>query len=101
MKPMMTRGEMSMAEYQEYISTITSKGQVTIPAAIRRALGVDAADKLVFRIVDGKVEVEPLPMSLEDAFASVKPLSRPEDFDEIERIAKEEREAKYVSQSKS
>ncbi len=90
-----------MAQYREYISTITSKGQVTIPAAVRRALGVDTADKLVFRIVGGKVEIEPLPMSLDDAFGSVKPLNTPEDFAEIDRIAKEEREAKYVSRSSS
>jgi AbrB family looped-hinge helix DNA binding protein len=90
-----------MAQYREYISTITSKGQVTIPAAVRRALGVDTADKLVFRIVGGKVEIEPLPMSLDEAFGSVKPLNTPEDFAEIDRIAKEEREAKYVSRSNS
>lgn len=90
-----------MAQYREYISTITSKGQVTIPAAVRRALGVDTADKLVFRIVDGKVEIEPLPMSLDEAFGSVKPLSKPEDFAEIDRIAKEEREARYVSRRNS
>ncbi len=88
-----------MAQYREYISTITSKGQVTIPAAVRRVLGVDTADKLVFRIVDGKVVIEPLPMSLDEAFGSVKPLSTPEDFAEIDRIAREEREAKYIGRS--
>ena len=90
-----------MDQYREYISTITSKGQVTIPAAVRRALGVGTADTLVFRIVDGKVEVEPLPMSLDEAFGSVNPLNTPEDFAEIGRIAKEEREARYVSRSNS
>jgi len=30
------------------IATVTSKGQVTIPAAIRRALGIDAGSRVVF-----------------------------------------------------
>lgn len=34
-------------------ATITSKGQITIPADVRRALGVDAGDRVEF------VEVEP------------------------------------------
>ncbi|MCB9138487.1 MAG: AbrB/MazE/SpoVT family DNA-binding domain-containing protein [Caldilineaceae bacterium] len=89
-----------MTEYREYIGTITSKGQVTIPAAVRRLLGVNAADKLLFRIVDGKVEIGPLPMSLDEAFASVKPLNTPENFTKIERIAQEEREARYVNRSR-
>ena len=29
-------------------ATVTSKGQVTIPAAVRRALGLDAGDKIDF-----------------------------------------------------
>ncbi|MCJ2123073.1 AbrB/MazE/SpoVT family DNA-binding domain-containing protein [Methylobacterium sp. J-077] len=29
-------------------ATITSKGQVTVPASLRKALGVKAGDKLVF-----------------------------------------------------
>jgi AbrB family looped-hinge helix DNA binding protein len=38
---------------------ITSKGQVTIPKAVRDALGVDTGDRLAFRIQeDGTVLVE-------------------------------------------
>lgn len=82
-----------MIRYGVYISTVSSKGQVTIPAAVRHVLGVSTADKLVFRIVDGKVEVEPSLMRLDEAFGSVKPLNTPEDFAEIDRVAKQEREA--------
>ncbi|MHB1501165.1 MAG: AbrB/MazE/SpoVT family DNA-binding domain-containing protein [Candidatus Dormibacteria bacterium] len=34
----------------EKTARITSKGQVTIPVAIRRALGLDSGDKLVFEV---------------------------------------------------
>jgi AbrB family looped-hinge helix DNA binding protein len=37
---------------KEIVSTITSKGQVTIPAEVRRHLGVSQGDKLSFVIGD-------------------------------------------------
>ena len=37
---------------KEWLSTITAKGQATIPAEIRRILGVEPHDKIVF-VVDG------------------------------------------------
>ena len=37
---------------QEIFSTITSKGQVTIPVAVRRHLGVSTHDKVAF-VIDG------------------------------------------------
>lgn len=44
----------------EMTSTVTSKGQVTIPAGIQRHLGIEPADKVAF-VVDatGKVELRP------------------------------------------
>lgn len=44
----------------EATSTVTSKGQVTIPAEIRRHLGIGPADRVAF-VVDatGKVEIRP------------------------------------------
>ena len=49
-------------------STITSKGQVTIPKQIREFLGVKEGDRLIFRLDEsGKVILQP---------AAVGPLSR-------------------------
>lgn len=43
---------------KEIVSTITSKGQVTIPAEVRRHLGIGQGDKLSFVIADsGAVEL--------------------------------------------
>lgn len=83
-----------MRKAQEYISTITSKGQVTVPVEIRRALGLKPQDKIIFRVIQGKVEVEPLPMTLEEAYGSVQPLATPEDFAAIRAVVREERVAK-------
>lgn len=42
-------------------STLTSKGQTTIPKAIRERLGVRAGDRLDFVVLtDGRVTIEPV-----------------------------------------
>ena len=52
-----------MAQNKEFVATITSKGQVTIPLEIREQLGLAARDKVVFRLGKGnRVELEPLPV---------------------------------------
>ena len=46
---------------QEREAKITAKGQVTIPSAIRAALGVGPGDRLLFAISDaGAVQVRPI-----------------------------------------
>lgn len=40
-------------------STLTSKGQITLPKDIRQYLGVEVGDRLNFEIRDGVVVVEP------------------------------------------
>lgn len=41
----------------EEISTITAKGQTTVPKAVRHALGVDYGGKIAFRVNNGSVTV--------------------------------------------
>jgi AbrB family looped-hinge helix DNA binding protein len=90
-----------MREAQEHIRTITIKGQVTIPIEIRRLLGVKPHDRVVFRVVDNKVELQSPPMSLEDTFGAVPPLNRPENFQALRDIAIEERVGKLLSDMES
>ena len=93
-------GVLRMMEDKEYVATITSKGQVTIPVEIRQQLGLGARDKVIFRLGKGnRVELEPLPMSLEEAYGSVAPLHRPENFAELQRIANGEREDRWLSKA--
>jgi AbrB family looped-hinge helix DNA binding protein len=37
---------------REYLATVTSKGQLTLPAAVRRQLGIDVGDRVAFVIED-------------------------------------------------
>lgn len=41
----------------EEVSTITAKGQTTVPKAVRQALGVDYGGRIAFRVSDGGVTV--------------------------------------------
>lgn len=44
-----------MAAIIEETSTITAKGQTTVPKAVRRALGVDCGGKIAYRVERGRV----------------------------------------------
>jgi antitoxin PrlF len=86
---------------KEIISTITSKGQVTIPAEVRQYLGVSTNDKVAFVIDDeGTVRLRvpryPTVASLRGAAGKLK---KPLSWQEIQQTAYEDRiKAKYESQ---
>ena len=74
---------------REFTATTTTRNQVTIPAEVRRALGLKPRDKVAFTIEDdGEVRLAAV-FSLESAYGSVKPSSTPEDFDRISQNAKD------------
>ncbi len=56
----------------DYVSSLTSKGQVTIPASIRKALGLKPRDKVAFRMEDGTVRIAPARGSVRDYAGKVK-----------------------------
>ena len=90
-----------MKETQEFVRPMTYKGTVTIPIEVRRLLGVKPKDKVTFRIVDGKrVELLPPTMTLESAFGSVLPRSKPENFKHLRDTAIEEHVRKTTSKRK-
>ncbi len=77
---------------KEYIATTTQRNQVTIPAAVRRLLGIKPRDKVAFAIDDtGSVSLKAAEFSLESAYGSVQPSARPEDFEQLSRDAKDEK----------
>lgn len=41
----------------EQITTVTRKGQITIPAEIRRALGIEEGDKIAVSLLEGQEDV--------------------------------------------
>ena len=81
---------------KEIVTTITQRSQVTIPAEVRRVLGVKPRDKVAFTIEDGGVRLASARFSLESAYGSVKPVEKPENFDKISRAVKEAKAEKTV-----
>ena len=54
-------------------ATITSKGQVTIPADIRKALGVSPGERVTFtQLGDGSVVIRPKTRSIMDLEGRLK-----------------------------
>jgi len=76
---------------------VTTKGQVTIPVAIRRMLGVRPRDRVTFSVDNGEVKLLRQRMSLDDAFGAVTPRSRPENF---ERMRKEVRQRRLSDRAR-
>jgi AbrB family looped-hinge helix DNA binding protein len=51
---------------REITTTLTKKGQVTVPVEIRNFFGLKTNDKITFKISDGIVQISPAKYSIED-----------------------------------
>ena len=73
------------------VATLKSKGQITIPQEIRKVLGIQTGDRIIFRLrEDGIVEMQTEKVDLLSLCGILKPRIRGvtlEDFEEA--IAKE------------
>ena len=83
----------SERDVKEIVSTLTSKGQVTIPAEVRRHLGVGQGDKLSFVIADdGRIEVKaPKYSDVASLAGAAGTLDEPMGWDRIREMAREDR----------
>ena len=83
---------------ETFEATMTSKGQVTVPARLRSALGLKSGDKLVFRRgKDGKVEVEALSSTLSDLVGIVSKAPVSVDGNQIALWVRQSRTARWRS----
>lgn len=53
-------------------TTLTVKGQVTIPVKVRRKLGLSTGDAVEFREEGGRYYLEPVPKRIEAAFGLIQ-----------------------------
>ncbi|OGW60783.1 MAG: hypothetical protein A2638_01850 [Nitrospirae bacterium RIFCSPHIGHO2_01_FULL_66_17] len=70
-------------------TTLTKKGQVTIPKAIRDALGLEEHDKVLFVRREHEVILKVMKGTVLDLKGSVKPRRKPEDFESVRATVKE------------
>ncbi len=76
---------------KEISTTVTQRGQVTIPAEVRRLLGLKPKDKVVFKIRRGEVRLTPVAFTLSSAYGSATPLTKPGTLEQISQAAKDEK----------
>ncbi len=71
---------------KEIVTSVTSKGQVTIPVQIRRALGLKARDRVAFMLADGVATIRPAESVVDQLYGSVKYRGpRPIDFKKLRK----------------
>ncbi len=79
---------------KELESTMTQKGQVTIPAAVRARLGLQPKDKVRFEVEGDEVKLKPAPSKLLAGYGAVPPRKQPEEWaqvrEEAERLVAED-----------
>jgi AbrB family looped-hinge helix DNA binding protein len=71
-------------------TVVTRKGQITIPAPIREALGIKEGDTISVAMEGARVNLEPVALSLEESFQSIPALATPRNLEEIRKIAHED-----------
>ena len=77
---------------REIIAATTQRNQVTIPAEVRRLLGLKPRDKVAFTVDDhGAVRLTAAPFTLESVFRSVRPATPVDDIEALIRDAKDEK----------
>lgn len=69
-------------------STMTRKGQVTIPKEIRDKLGLTEGDRLFFARRGDEIVLKVLRGNILDLKGSVRPKKHPEDFETVRETTK-------------
>jgi AbrB family looped-hinge helix DNA binding protein len=72
------------------MSSISPKGQITLPKELRDLLGVTPKTKVTLRFEQGAVKVVPVTATVESIYQSVPALDRPLADRDISDIAHEE-----------
>ncbi len=73
-------------------ATLTSKGRVTIPKAVRRRLHLQAGDKVEFVFHENSVEMIPVSGSVRDLKGMVAKPEKVVSLDEMDRMIRESAE---------
>ena len=84
---------------RQFTTTTTQRNQVTIPAEVRRTLGIKPREKVSFTIEDdGHVTIAAAEFTVETAYGSVKPVDDGRTLDQIIRDAKDEKAEKTATE---
>lgn len=71
----------------DMVSSVSPKGQITIPASIRKRLGVKPRDRVMFVVEGDEVKIVPFRSRLEASYQAVPALDPPRTLEEMAEIA--------------
>jgi AbrB family looped-hinge helix DNA binding protein len=72
---------------ERYVSSVSTKGQVTLPMQLRKLTGIKPGDKVVIAIEHDEIVVRKSPSTWRDSYRSVPALDRTVDLEEMTEIA--------------
>ncbi len=72
-----------------YYSTLTSRGQTTLPSAVRRLLDVNPGDKLQYVIDGDAVTINAIRLDIDSAFGAIRAQNNEDDrsWEQVRRDA--------------
>lgn len=82
---------------KEFLSSVSEKGQVTIPKEMREALGVKPRDKVAFKLEGKEIKIVPVGSPIEASFQAVPALKTSISLEEMTEVAAQEH-ARHVAQ---
>jgi AbrB family looped-hinge helix DNA binding protein len=74
----------------EFVGIVGPKGQITLPAEVRRRLGLRPKDRVQIRVEDDAVTIAPAPPGFLTGYQSIPALDPPRSLQEMSQIAAEE-----------
>jgi AbrB family looped-hinge helix DNA binding protein len=75
---------------REYTSSLSPKGQITLPLEVRQRWGIRAKDRVVIRVDEETVTIAPARSPVDATYGVLPPLPTPLTVEEMTEIAAEE-----------
>jgi AbrB family looped-hinge helix DNA binding protein len=75
---------------KQFVSSLSPKGQITIPQEVRKQLGLKTRDKVAIQVDADRVTISPARSRLDAIYQSVPALTTPRTWEEITELAADE-----------
>ena len=75
---------------KEFLSSMSPKGQITLPREVRQRLGLKPKDKVAIYLDADRVTIAPAASTLDAIYQSVPALATPRTWEELTTLAAEE-----------
>jgi AbrB family looped-hinge helix DNA binding protein len=75
---------------REFESSLSPKGQITVPIELRRRWGLKPKDRVAIQVADEIVTLVPIRSPVDETYGVLPPLSQPLSVEEMTAIAADE-----------